>query len=150
MIQLGLFFVFLWLFLHIVFVFMPFEVRLFSLTPLLAFGVLTVFLGFLQKDKKKKSKIGGMEELGIGILILEVIAAFIVLLFIGGYALSTARGFDFFAALFVSLALSFVSFHVYWLKHKGLDCFLSKHDGLLLFVSILSHSFWASLIAYVI
>ncbi|NYZ80070.1 hypothetical protein H0N95_02355 [Candidatus Micrarchaeota archaeon] len=154
MVELGLFFVFFWAVVYIVMALFPIGVKLSSTSPFLAFGVLCVFIGLLQKKNtkavKKASKIGAIEELGLVILGLELISAVLILAFVGGYAMTTANGFSFVASGAVSIILSLVVAYIYWCKHSGRACMVQPYDKLLLLIAIVSHSFWTSLLSSVV
>lgn len=153
MIELGLFFVFLWAAAYILLVVAPFRINLTSTSPFLAFGVLCVILGLLQRKKSKsakKSKIGAMEELGIVFLGIELVSALLVLVFIGIKALSSTLGIVFVGSIFISAVFSVIVLYIYLVKHYGEICILPPYDKAMLVIAIVSHTFWASLIPSVV
>ncbi len=142
----------LWVFVYFFLALLKLETRIHPTLPLLVFGALCVFVGMLRKKKRMKRKyvIGGIEELGLVILGLEFVAAFLVMLVFLPKVFITMKGVTFIISLVLAIILSGLTIATYYYQHADEYFFLNKYDKWLLFVSILSHLVWASLIKTIV
>ena len=151
LIEFGVIFVIIWMFIYIGLVVSPYSGKLSPTLPFLAFGVLCVLLGFALKKKPKKASekyIGGIEELGLAVLFFETLPA-LILLFAVFSKVPETIGFSSLVALLIPLALSLFTFVIYWWKSKGTRYKLIKYAKWILFLSILSHLMWVNLLTVV-
>jgi|GEM_PF-3715036 len=151
LIEFGVIFVLIWMFIYIGLVLSPYSGKLWPTLPFLAFGVLCVLLGFALKKKPRKVSekyIGGIEELGLVVLFFESLPA-LILLFAVLAKLPNVFGFKSLIALLVPLGLSFFTFIIYWKKAQGSNYKLIKYTKWILFLAILSHLMWVNLLTVV-
>ncbi len=151
LIEFGIIFVFIWMFIYIGLVISPYSGKLWPTFPFLAFGILSVLLGLALKKRPReisKKYISGIEELGLAVLFFEFIPALILLISLLP-KLTFEIGFGSFTALLVPIAFSLFAFILYWRKANGSNYKLIKYSKWILFLAILSHLMWVNLLSVV-
>lgn len=148
LIELGIIFVFIWLFIYIGLVLSPYSGLIYPTAPFLGFGVLMVLLGFSLRKKKKRKKVdrvGGIEELLLTVLAFEFIPAVLYfLIFLKRFIEMGDK--TAISVLIIPILLSVLAFVTYWEKRKNSEFFLVEYAKGVLVLAILSHFVWVSML----
>lgn len=144
-IEMGLFFVLLWSIAYILMSVLRIvtlkSVSLWMTVPFLLFGTMCVLTGlYMRKNAKRRSLLRSHDHLVIGLLLLESVAALLVLY----YAISHAMIDPWFVISDVTaVILSGVSLYLYLGLHNGREIIAKAYTSSISIAAIASHFAWA-------